>query len=474
MTNNNSLRQGSLGLFTVVFFVVAAASPLTGVIGALPVTFFIGNGVGVPSIFILAGILLLLFSFGFVTMGKYVVNAGAFYAYIVQGIGVRSGLGGLNAALLAYVAIQLAVSAMFGFFTNAFIQSHWGIQIPWWVYSILMQCVVVVLGILKVEIGGKVLATLLLLEIGVVLLLDFVSVNQASSYSFQSFAPSVFLSGNIGISLVFAICSFIGFEATAIYSEECKDPEKTVARATFIAVCLITVFYAITSWSLIQYVGESKLVEVAAADPGMMIYNIAQKSLGPWSIELMSLLLITSLFAATQAFHNSLARYLFTMSRDGLIWSKMSHIHTNNNTPYIASIMQGLFIMIILAITGWKNLDPMVDVFAWGSVIASMAILILQIGVSIAVIVFFRKNKNLKVSRWNKSIAPFLALIGMSTVLVLVMQNIKTLSGSDSPVIQMVPWLVFGVVILGIIWAQLIQMMQPEKFKQLKKFIEYI
>ncbi|WOE32417.1 MULTISPECIES: APC family permease [unclassified Acinetobacter] len=474
MTNNNALKQGSLGLFTVVFFVVAAASPLTGVIGALPVTFFIGNGVGVPSIFILAGILLLLFSFGFVTMAKYVVNAGAFYAYIVQGIGVRCGLGGLNAALLAYIAIQLAVSAMFGFFTNQFIQSHWNIEIPWWIYSILMQMLVVVLGILKVEIGGKVLGILLLLEIGIVLLLDFVSVNNAAQYSFASFAPSVFLSGNIGISLVFAICSFIGFEATAIYSEECKDPQKTVARATFIAVCLITVFYAVTSWSLIQYVGQSKLVEVAAADPGMMIYNIAQQSLGPWSIELMSLLLITSLFAATQAFHNSLSRYLFTMSRDGLIWSKMANTHANNNTPYIASIIQGIFIIVILALTGLKNLDPMVDVFAWGSVIASMSILVLQIGVSVAVMIFFRKNSHLPVSLWNGTIAPFLALIGMSCVLVLVVQNIKTLSGSESPVIQLVPWFVFAVVFVGIFWAQMIQMVQPQKFKQLKKLIEYI
>jgi len=474
MTNNNSLKQGSLGLFTVVFFVVAAASPLTGVIGALPVTFFIGNGVGVPSVFIMAGILLLLFSFGFVTMGKYVVNAGAFYAYIVQGIGVRCGLGGLNAALLAYVAIQLAVSTMFGFFTNEFVQSQWGIQIPWWIYAILMQCLVVILGILKVEIGGKVLGILLLFEIGVVLLLDFTILKSTTEFTYNSFSPDIFLGGNLGISLVFAICSFIGFEATAIYSEECKNPQTTVARATFIAVCLITVFYAITSWALIQYVGEGTLVEVAAADPGMMVYNIAQSSLGTWSIQIMSVLLITSLFAATQAFHNSLARYLFTMGRDGLIWSKIAQTHASNNTPYVASIIQGLFIIAILAFAGIENLDPMVDVFAWGSVIASMAILILQIGVSVAVIIFFRKNKQLNASLWSGTIAPFLALVGMSCVLVLVVQNIKTLSGSESPIIQLVPWFVFGIVFLGIIWAQIIQIIQPEKFKQLKKLIKYL
>lgn len=474
MDNNNSLKRGSLGLFTVVFFVVAAASPLTGVVGALPITYFIGNGVGVPSVFIMAGILLLLFSFGFVTMSKYVVNAGAFYAYIVQGIGVRSGMGGLNVALLAYTAIQLSVSAMFGFFTNELLSSSWGIQIPWWVYSIIMQMVVVFLGISKVELGGKLLGLILLLEVGIVLLLDFVIVKDVPALTFNSFSPDIFLGGNLGISLVFAICSFIGFEATAIYSEECKDPHKTVARATIIAVCIITVFYAITSWALIQSIGEDKLVAVAAEDPGLLVYNIAANYLGEWSIQLMSVLLITSLFAATQAFHNSLSRYLFTMSRDGLVWSKMAKVHPKNNTPYISSIVQGAVIIAILAIAAAASLDPMLDVFGWGSVIASMSILILQIGVSIAVISFFRKNKQLKASIWSTFISPLLAVIGMITVLILVIQNIGTLSGSDSPVIQLIPWFVFGCAILGIIWAQLIQINNPEKFKKLKKLIEYI
>lgn len=474
MSNNNSLKQGSLGLFTVVFFVVAAASPLTGVVGALPVTYFIGNGVGVPSVFIMAGLLLLLFSFGFVTMSKYVVNAGAFYAYIVQGLGVRSGLAGLSVALLAYTAIQLAVSAMFGFFTDEFLRSQWGIDIPWWVYSILMQVVVVYLGVSKVEIGGKVLGLLLLLEVGIVLLLDLCITKNTSTLTFNSFSPDVFLGGNLGISLVFAICSFIGFEATAIYSEECKDPNKTVARATIIAVCIITLFYAVTSWALIQSIGESQLVDVAAAAPGLLVYNIAGKYLGSWAIQLMSLLLITSLFAATQAFHNSLARYLFTMSRDGLVWSKMSKVHANNNTPYISSIVQGALIIVILAMAAFAAMDPMVDVFAWGSVIASMAILILQIGVSIAVINFFRKNRQLKASLWSTMVAPLLALVGMVVVLVLVIQNIGTLSGSNSPLIQFIPWFVFGCAVLGIVWAQLIRMMNPEKFTKLKKLIEYI
>ncbi|WP_247791316.1 hypothetical protein [Acinetobacter baumannii] len=74
MNNGNNLKKGSLGLWTVVFFVVAAASPLTGVVGAMPLNFMLGNGAGVPGSFIVAALLLIIFSFGFIAMSKYVVN----------------------------------------------------------------------------------------------------------------------------------------------------------------------------------------------------------------------------------------------------------------------------------------------------------------------------------------------------------------------------------------------------------------
>ena len=463
MTSNNSLKQGSIGLFTIVFFVIAAASPLTSVIGALPVTLFIGNGAGVPGVFILAGVLLLLFSFGFVAMGKYVVNAGAFYAYIVQGIGIRSGFAGLGAALLAYTAIQLSVNAMFGVFADLFLSSHWGIHLPWWLYSIVMQIVVILLGISKVEIGGKILGFIMILEVGIVLLLNFKITDHVSTYSFSSFSPEVFLGGNFGITMVFAISSFIGFEATAIYAEECENPEKTVGRATFIAVSVITLFYAFTAWALVQYIGVDQLVAVAKGDPGVLVYNIAAKMLGPWSVELMSLLLITSLFAATQAFHNSLARYLFAMSRDGLLWSAMAKTHPVYQSPYISSIVQGIGMLALLGGAASLSLDPMVEVFAWGSALASMAILVLQVGVSLAVINFFRTHKNIKVSLWSGFIAPAISAIGMVYILVLVIKNIETLSGSHAVIVQYLPWLVLFCTASGAIMAQLIKSKNPSK-----------
>lgn len=451
MNSGNNLRKGSLGLWTVIFFVVAAASPLTAIVGAMPLNFMLGNGAGVPGSFIVATALLIIFSFGFVAMSKYVVNAGAFYTYIVQGLGVGAGISGLSVAILAYAAVQLSVTAMFGFFTEHLIFSVLDIHLPWWLYAILMQVVVTLLGIAKVEIGGKVLGILMLLEVGIILLIDIAILRTPVSLDFSSFHTHTIFTSNFGISMVFAICSFIGFEAAAIYSEECINPQKVVSKATFIAVCLIAAFFIFSTWSFVVYSGSSHVSEIASKDPGMYVYNVASSVLGSWSINVMSVLLLTSLFAATQAFHNSLSRYMYTISRDGLCWSKMAKTHPKHQTPYVASTVQGSIMIFSIIIFALMKLDPMVDIFSLCSAFGSMAILLLQLGVSLAVIFYFRKNQHLKVSLWSSMVAPFISSIGMAVVLYLVVSNLEVMSGSNSLLIYIMPVILALSLLFGLI-----------------------
>lgn len=44
------------------------------------------------------------------------------------------------------------------------------------------------------------------------------------SLSLEPLTPSALTSGSLPIALLFCFASFVGFEATAIYSEEARDP----------------------------------------------------------------------------------------------------------------------------------------------------------------------------------------------------------------------------------------------------------
>ncbi|KQN64096.1 amino acid permease [Erwinia sp. E602] len=442
MHNTTGLRKNTLGLASLVFFVVAAASPLTGVAGGLPVAIFTGQNPGIPLIYILACLMLMLFSVGYLTMSRYVQDAGAFYTYIARGLGKNWGASASVTALVAYCSVQLAVVAMLGFFSQQFLSSHFALTVPWWALSMLFIVLAWILGIRRVEVGGKILGVLMLGEVAIVLLTDvMLLLKKPGALDFSSLNPAVLTQGSFGIAFMFSIASFIGFESTAIYAEECRDPQKTVPRATLCALLIISAFFCFTSFALLQAYDFGQLVTLARQDPGSLFFAITRSVVGQWAVETMSVLLITSLFAAAMAFHNNISRYLFSISRDGLIWKELCRTHPTNGTPHNASHLHSVIFLLLLAALGSMGVDPVGQIFAFGSAIATLSILLLQVGVSAAVIAFFRQTRHTH-SGWQVFWAPLLALIAMAATLILVINNLQLLSGSDSNWVQIIPWFI--------------------------------
>ena len=88
------LRPDAIGVWHIVFFVMAAAAPLAVVVGVTPYAFAFGNGTGVPMTFILVGLMYVLFSVGFTAMSAHIGAAVSFYPYISAGLGKPLGVGG--------------------------------------------------------------------------------------------------------------------------------------------------------------------------------------------------------------------------------------------------------------------------------------------------------------------------------------------------------------------------------------------
>ena len=155
---HTSLDKGRLGTVGIVFFVVAAAAPLVGMTGAVPVAIVLGNGAAAPGAYLAVGITLLLFSVGYAAMSQRVTTAGAFFAYIGRGLGRHAGIASAFVSILAYVAVQLAI---FGFF-GAVMAGQVGV-LPWWAWSLISWALVTVLSLLRVDVGARVLGVLMLL-----------------------------------------------------------------------------------------------------------------------------------------------------------------------------------------------------------------------------------------------------------------------------------------------------------------------
>jgi amino acid transporter len=453
---SEGLSKDAVGLPQIVFFVVAAAAPLTAMVGATPAAFSLGNGAGVPGVFVLAGVMYLIFSIGYAAMSRHISNAGAFYAYIANGLGAPLGVGGAFIAIVAYNAGQIAIYSMFGFFLNNGIQQHYGFDIPWWVFALGCIAIVHFCGARHIEFSGRLLGILMIGEIAIVTLLDFAIVAKGGGpggFTARPFSPAAVFSPGLGTALVFVLGSYMGFEATAIFSEEARDPKVTIPRATYVAVILIMAFYAISAWAIVEAWGENQIAAQATKDPANLWFAISDRLLGKIATDAMNVLLVTSLFAAILSFHNTITRYFYAMGREGVLWSKLGHTCPVYHCPDVAGKVQTVVALVTIAGSALLRLDPFAIVFSWMSALATIGIIAVQILVAASVIVFFaRDHRDAGVN--HRLIAPLVSLIALGACLVLVIHNLSVLSGSDSKLVALFPYLLLLIGASGV-WAAL-------------------
>ncbi|MFN8157517.1 MAG: APC family permease [Candidatus Nanopelagicales bacterium] len=445
-TPETALHHGRLGILGIVFFVVAAAAPLVGMTGAVPVAIVAGNGAAAPGAYVVVGIILLLFSVGYAAMAGKVTNAGAFFAYVGRGIGIVPGVGSAFVSLVAYLAVQLAIFGFFGGLVSGQMNDKFGIDWPWYVWTLIAWLLVTGLSLLSVDVGAKVLGVLMTLELLSLLVTAFAVLFSSKKPEgidlSASFAPQNIFSGGLastaGIALAFAFASYIGFEATAIYGEESKDPHKTVPRATYLAVVLITVIFGFTAFAIVTGLGAStvidKTVELSTVDgtplanPAAVLFNVAETYVGSWIVDLMSWLVISSLFAGLLAFQNSAARYFFALGRADVLPRKLDQVN-GRGAPWVATLVTSVISLIVIVVFWVANLDPVVNLFFWFSGLAVLAIVFVEILVSISVIAFFSRHQG-EASVWASVIAPLLSIIGLTVGLWLLASRFALLAGT--------------------------------------------
>ncbi|MCU1644128.1 MAG: family permease [Nocardia sp.] len=425
--------HGSLGTGAIIFMVVAAAAPLTVIGGSAPIAMMIGDGAGFPAMFVVAAVVLLLFSVGLSAMSRHVPKAGAFFTYIGYGLGRPAGLGAAYLALLTYTTVQVAVYGFLGAALRRSVMDIHGPDIPWYVYALAVVAIVGTLGYRHIEFSSKVLGPLLIAEVGIVLLLGVVIVARggAAGLSAQPFTPHLALSGSPGLGLMMALAGFIGFEATAIFRDEARDPARTIPRATYGAVISIGLFYTFGTWALVMAWGPDRILDEAAKDPGGLIVRTASEYLGSVGAVAVNVLLLTSLFACVLSFHNVIARYQHSMGTTNVLPAGLARVHARHASPHLSSLVQTATAATVVVVFALCRLDPELEVFTWFSGVASLGVAVLMALTCAAVIVYFARTRA-DTRIWHTRVAPALGLIGLVLTAWLIAVNFPTLIGGST------------------------------------------
>lgn len=461
--NAHPTLRRSLTTPKIVFLVVAAAAPLAAMVGTVPLAFSIGNGAGVPGVFLLAGLTLLCFSVGYAAMSRHVVNAGGFYTYLSYGLGKPVAVGGGLVAVLAYNTICIGLAGTFGYFCHiGFAQN--GVNIPWQVWTALGLGLVAYLGYRQIDISARVLRWLMLTEVGVLVVFDLGVIGHkgAAALPATSLSPHTMFTGAVGVTMMFAFASFIGFESAALYAEEAHNPKRSVPLATYTSVILIAGFYAFTSWVAVGAVGADRLHAVAKDQLGDLFFNLADRYASNAVDQVMQVLVLTSLFAAMLALHNATNRYMFALGRERVLPRWLGHVHSKRLSPSRASVVQSVISTVVVGGFAVAGLDPYTNLATSMIGLGTLGIVVLQAGAAIAVVGFFRNRPDRQ--WWRTILSPGLGAVGLIAASFLLSRNFAVLCGTHSALVAQLPWLVFAVAAFGIGYASWLRRSDPARY----------
>ncbi len=366
-----------------------------------------------------------------------------------------------------------------------------------WIYLALF-CVVLaaLLSHFDVQLSAKILGVALILEVIILLIFNFgVATSPKAHFDIAALNPlNAFIpvteqkstwngeeftiaAGAAAVGIFMAFWSWVGFEMAPNYAEESVNPRHIIPRSLYYSVIGLGIFYTLTSWCAVSaYPTEAEMLTKATKDSSNFFLTPLSENVGPWAAELMGALILTSSFACGMAFHNTAARYAYSLGREGVFLRYLGKTHPTYKSPYMASLTQSALAALWLGLFAvfFGIDDPTaqayVAVYTMLAILGTMLLLILQAFVSIAILIYFQKNHPGEVNIFAGLIAPIISFIAQVYLVYLLVTNLSTFGGAGA-FGGNIPWIALGIVAWGFIWGIVLRVTAPETHAKIGRLV---
>lgn len=357
---DNKLER-KLGIFPVTNIVVA------NIIGAgiFTTTGYLMDELGNPllmlSLWFLGGVIAFCGALAFGELGAAFPEAGGEYVFISKLFNPMLGFLSGWLSLLVGFSAPIAASAI-GFseyFALAFPQI-----IDWLpaqgpihagsfknLLAILLILVFTMIHSMGIVFGSKVQNALTILKVlliaGLVLFgLFFGKGSFGHLNAPHTFAFSFSGWKSIGLSLVFVMFAYSGWNSATYIGSEIKAPQKVIPRSLLISTGIVMLLYLLLNLFFVYAVPPARLVgvpEIAGLAAG--------EAFGLFSQTIVSLLISFALFSSLSAFIILGPRVYYAMAKEGYFFSFAAKIHPRYKVPVGAIALQSS-IAIVLVLSG--------------------------------------------------------------------------------------------------------------------------
>jgi amino acid transporter len=231
-----------------------------------------------------------------------------------------------------------------------------------------------------------------------------------------------------------------------------------------VAVVLVGLFYVLTAWCLVSSFGASRVGDVARADPGSFIVNLGRARLGDAGATAISVLVLTSAFAAALALFNNSTRYLYALARDGVLPRPLSRTHPRHRSPHIAALGSTVAQVVVFVLAALAGLHPLLNVATALTGLGTVGLMTLLSATALAIPIFFARRQSFS---FPTTVAPAIGGVTIATATVLAFANYPALTGVDSGLINRLPYALLVVAVLGAGQAMWLRRHEPRLYSRI-------
>jgi APA family basic amino acid/polyamine antiporter len=190
------------------------------------------------------------------------------------------------------------------------------------------------------------------------------------------FAPNGWAGISAGAAIIFF--SYIGFDATSTAAEEAKDPARDMPFGIIMSLIVCTVLYVVLA---LVMTGVAPWNKLGTPEPMITALALAEGSPKLLAISrlIVSLGAVIAMSSVLLVFQLGQPRIFMSMARDGLLPPFLARVHPRFKTPYIGTVITGVFVATFAA---FANIAEVVDLTNIGTlfafVLVSAGVLVLR------------------------------------------------------------------------------------------------
>ncbi len=392
MNKDTKLRPNCLNFTELLAQNIALISPT--MTAALIVPLMFSNTGAMSWLAYAVGTVMLLFvAMNLNQFAKRTTNAGSMYSYASAGLGYGGGSLCGWCLVWAYLFIGLAGTTGFTIFAGKLLgMAH--ISVPDGLLFVLCLGVSFLLAYKDIKIstlimlGLEAFSCFFILVLAIIVLGNHHFALDTTQFSFKGVSVM-----SLGMGVVVAIFSLVGFESSTAFGEEAVNPLKTIPRSIIWSLVLTGAFFILVSYvEVLGTHGYKDTLDKIDAPLNVLADMYHVSFLSP----LLSAGAMFSFFALASSCMNAGARVVYAMGRHGFFPTSTSSAHQKHGTPHVALSVMAITMLAVVTFCKYGFKLATLDEFNDAGTMGAFGFLGAYFFITVAAPVFLKKRNELK------------------------------------------------------------------------------